>query len=162
MGKFKEMQIEMDNEPSPTEIDREIVRNMSDEEYSSYKRRHLDEIIGSYYLKFKFDMCGICENCAEARALECYTKTPYVHREDCVCGKNENRQLLEVHYGRRLWEVKSVTVCDSCFWKFIYDSDFTIGHDIVTIFLVKLFCLNCSMQLVNQIGRNLVVKVFNS
>jgi len=114
MGKIKEMQIEMDNEPSPSEIDREIVRNMSDDEFNAYSKRHMEEIIGSDYLMCMFNCCGGCVNCYEARALGCYTHTPYVHREDCQCGKNVNKRLVEVHYGK---EIKSITVCDFCFWK---------------------------------------------
>ena len=117
MGKIKEMQIEMDNEPSASEIDRKIVRNMSDDEFNAYRKRHMEEIIGSDYLMCMFNCCGGCTNCAEARALGCYTDTPYVHREDCQCGKNVNKRLVEVHYGREIWEIKSITVCDFCFWK---------------------------------------------
>ena len=122
MGKIKEMQIEMDNEPSASEIDRKIVRNMSDDEFNAYRKRHMEEIIGSDYLMCKFNFCGGCENCYEARALGCYTDTPYVHREDCQCGKNVNKRLVEVHYPTTLIayrgkEIKSITVCDFCFWK---------------------------------------------
>ena len=117
MGKIKEMQIEMDNEPSASEIDRKIVRNMSDDEFNAYRDRHMEEIIGSDYLMCMFNCCCGCINCYEARALGCYSDTPYVHREDCQCGKNVNKRLVEVHYGREIWEIKSITVCDFCFWK---------------------------------------------
>ena len=63
MGKIKEMQIEMDNEPSASEIDREIVRNMSDDEFNAYRKRHMEEIIGSDYLMCMFNFCGGCVNC---------------------------------------------------------------------------------------------------
>ena len=101
-------------EKTPNEISREIVRNMNDEEFNDYIERHMETIIDSDYLKCKFGVCGICENCAEARALECYTDTPYIHREDCLCGKNINKKLVEYCNGNLYYEVKTKTVCDFC------------------------------------------------
>jgi len=101
-------------EKSPENLSRNLIRNMSDEEFNEYSERHMETIKNTDYLKCKFGICGTCENCVEARALECYTDTPYVHRENCQCGKNINKKLVEYRYGNENYEVKTITICDFC------------------------------------------------
>ena len=68
MGKCKEMQIQRDNEimeileTPPTEISRQVVMNLSDDEFYVYRQLHAEEIISSDGLMCMFNWCGICPN----------------------------------------------------------------------------------------------------
>ena len=81
-------------EKSPENLSRNLIRNMSDEEFNDYIERHRESIIDSDYLKCKFGMCGICEN--------------------CQYGRNINKKLVEYRYGNENYEVKTITICDFC------------------------------------------------
>ena len=120
MGKCKEMQIQRDNEimeileTPPTEISRQVVMNLSDGEFYVYRQLHAEEIISSDYLMCMFNWCGICPNCAEAKATKCYIDTPYIHRENCQCEDNANKRLVELIDGRNSWDCHTVTICEHC------------------------------------------------